>query len=282
MHGLWKYFEENNEIFAALVAFLAIGGGLLGSVIGAKIQANGGRDQAAAAREAAQIAAEAQRVAALWTVRHVLTAEFIQLIRERAEAVHRLYSQSDAAGTTQAQIDQAGHSVLRKAAEIELIVNTPVMRAAEDMVSALDEFVAISSVAGPARYLRGVINESMWCGDPSRAELASRARTSLDELGAAAASGDTKRKVRAMAGADEALRAAIADISDSQAQAVVAEAMGGQEWLDRKRQNEEQVTVRLDRLVAAAPRDAEVRGQRGPGNTAAASAMAAGGVSQAQ
>ncbi|MFC9035077.1 hypothetical protein [Streptomyces arboris] len=252
MHGLWQYFEENNEIFAAVVAFLAIGGGLLGSVIGARIQANGGRDQAAAAREAAQIAAEAQRVAALWTVRHVLTAEFIQLIRERAEAVHRLYSQSDADGTTQAQIDQAGRAVLRKAAEIELIVPSPVMRAAEDMVSALDKFVATSSVAGPAQYLRVVIGEAMWCVDPVHAELAGRARTSLDELGVAAASGDTERKVRALAAADEALRAAVADITDAQAQAAVAEAIGGREWLDRKRENEEQVTACLDTLVAAA------------------------------
>ncbi|MFD7555493.1 hypothetical protein ACFV9E_13295 [Streptomyces sp. NPDC059835] len=252
MHGLWKYFEENNEIFAVLVAFLAIGGGLLGSVIGAKIQANGGRDQAAAAREAAQIAAEAQRVAALWTVRHVLTAEFIQLVRERAEAAHRLYSENDADGTVQARIDQAGHAVLRKAAEIELIVPSPVMRAAEDMIRALDKFAATSRVAGPAQYLRVVIGEAMWCGDPAHVELAGRARTSLGELGAAAVSGDTETKVRALAAADEALRAAVADITDAQAQAAVAEAMGGREWLDRKRGDEEQVTVCLDTLVAAA------------------------------
>ncbi|MFJ5142761.1 hypothetical protein [Streptomyces sp. NPDC088707] len=70
-----KYFEDNPEIFAALVAAIAILGGLLGSIIGAKFQANGGRDQAAAAREAAKIAAEAQHIAALWSVRHMQTAE---------------------------------------------------------------------------------------------------------------------------------------------------------------------------------------------------------------
>ncbi|MEU3690321.1 hypothetical protein [Streptomyces narbonensis] len=69
MDAFKQYFEDNPEIFAAMVAAIAILGGLLGSIVGAKIQANGGRDQAAAAREAARIAAEAQRVAALWNVR---------------------------------------------------------------------------------------------------------------------------------------------------------------------------------------------------------------------
>lgn len=42
-----RYFEENPELFAALalVAIMAVLGGLAGSVIGAKIKANGGRDQ---------------------------------------------------------------------------------------------------------------------------------------------------------------------------------------------------------------------------------------------
>ncbi|MGW2304998.1 hypothetical protein [Streptomyces sp. NPDC001809] len=40
MTAFRQYFEDNPEIFAALVAAIAILGGLLGSIIGAKIQAD--------------------------------------------------------------------------------------------------------------------------------------------------------------------------------------------------------------------------------------------------
>ncbi|MFE6853939.1 hypothetical protein ACFVDH_24480 [Streptomyces sp. NPDC057674] len=246
-----KYFEDNPEIFAALVAAIAILGGLLGSVIGAKIQANGGRAQAAAAQKAAEIAAEAQRVAALWTVRHMLTAEFIQLVRAKAEAMLRLYSEDDADRTVQEQINERGRAVRRKAAEIELIVPSFVMRDVENMITALDRCAETSNIAGPARYFRVVLGEAMWCDDSAHAELAGRARASLDELGVVAASGDDEEKVRAMTAAQESLRSAITDITDHQVQMVVAFEMG-RGWHNRQRQDETRVTECLDMLVTAA------------------------------
>lgn len=125
------------------------------------------------------------------------------------------------------------------------------MRAAEDVVSALDKFAATSSVAGPARCFRVVIGEAMWCDDPVHAELAGRAGASLDELGAAAISGDTERKVRALSAADEALRAAVVGISAMPDQAVVAHAMG-REWSTREREDEGWGTEHLATLVEAA------------------------------
>ena len=252
MGGLWTYFEENDAIFAALVAALAIVGSYLAGVRGAKIQSKGGHAQAAAAREAAKIAAEAQRVAALWTVRQVQVAEFIQLLRERERATLRLYSENDADGTVQAQIDETGFAVRRKAAEIQLIVPSSVMRAADDVISALDKFVATSSVAGPARYFRVVLGEAMWSSDPAQAVLAGRARSSLDALGTDAIADDTESRIRALSAADEALRAAVVDITDTQAQVVVAYATGGREWSDRERGEAERVVERLDMLVEAA------------------------------
>ncbi|MGW6844462.1 hypothetical protein [Streptomyces sp. NPDC054958] len=57
-----------------LVPFLAIGGGLLGTWLGAKVQAAGGPAQASAAREAARITAEASRPAALRDERRLVAA----------------------------------------------------------------------------------------------------------------------------------------------------------------------------------------------------------------
>ncbi|MFF2306016.1 hypothetical protein ACFVVP_26355 [Streptomyces sp. NPDC058128] len=126
-----EYFEDNPEIFAALVAAIAILGGLLGSVIGARIQANGGRDQAAAAREAAQIAAEAQRVAALWTVRQVQVAELIRTANALIEMCDRLWlaGGDELAG----QLTAASAAVSSRWNEVRLIVTEKVEEAAGEL-----------------------------------------------------------------------------------------------------------------------------------------------------
>ncbi|MGW4701732.1 hypothetical protein [Streptomyces sp. NPDC004285] len=115
MSGPWKYFEENPEIAAALVAAIAVVAG----IVGAKIQANAGRAQAAAAREAAQIAAEAQRVAALWSVRQVQVAEFLEQIREVRRLGDLFYTQDSTDGALTSQFCEAERLMVRKEAEIE-------------------------------------------------------------------------------------------------------------------------------------------------------------------
>ncbi|WP_369149067.1 hypothetical protein [Streptomyces sp. R44] len=152
MGGLWKYFEENNEIFAALVAFLAIGGGLLGSVIGAKIQANGGRDQAAAAREAAQIAAEAQRVAALWTVRQVLAADYIHQTRVVVEATKKLFKEDDEDGHLRSQLDEDWLTLMQKRAGLELTATLPVVDVLKEVNETMAAFVKVGLEHGQEVY----------------------------------------------------------------------------------------------------------------------------------
>ncbi|MET9346268.1 hypothetical protein [Streptomyces termitum] len=129
MTAFRQYFEDNPEIFAALVAALAILGGFLGSIIGAKIQANGGRDQAAAAREAAAATNEAQRVAALWTVRHVHMAELLQRVDE-VHRLARLFFAEDSTSGLESQLREARQAVVQKQAEVELIAPGPVVDAA--------------------------------------------------------------------------------------------------------------------------------------------------------
>ncbi|MFD8009556.1 hypothetical protein [Streptomyces sp. NPDC058955] len=128
-----KYFEDNPEIFAALVAAIAILGGLLGSVMGARIQANGGRDQAAAAREAAEIAAEAQRVAALWSVRQLQVAEFIRSVREMMSVYNGMYRSDDDAESRRARVDAASKEMALREAEIRLIAPAKVAHAATEV-----------------------------------------------------------------------------------------------------------------------------------------------------
>ncbi|GHG10211.1 hypothetical protein [Streptomyces hydrogenans] len=156
------YFEDNPEIFAALVAAIAILGGLFGSIIGAKIQANGGRDQAAAAREAAQIAAEAQRVAALWTVRQVQVAEFIQQSHEVRRLCSKFFTHDSFNGVLDQQLSEARHVLLRRKAEVDLIAPRPVAGAARELIESIDRYRNYSISRGPGQYLyRELLNASL-------------------------------------------------------------------------------------------------------------------------
>ncbi|WP_406485017.1 hypothetical protein [Streptomyces microflavus] len=136
-----RYFEENPELFAALVAIMAVLGGLAGSVIGAKIQANGGRDQAAAAREAAKITAEAQRVAALWTVRQVQVAELIRLANSQLQRCERFWffpelDLDDDSTALSDQIARESEELSLRWAEVRLILTDNAVEAAGKLVLA--------------------------------------------------------------------------------------------------------------------------------------------------
>ncbi|WP_031002169.1 hypothetical protein [Streptomyces sp. NRRL F-5727] len=136
MTAFRQYFEDNPDVFAALVAAVAILGGLLGSVIGARIQANGGRDQAAAAREAARIAAEAQRVAALWNVRQAQIAEFVRSARELTAVCEGMYRSDDDAESRRARVDAASREMVLREAEIRLVAPAKVADAASEVTRA--------------------------------------------------------------------------------------------------------------------------------------------------
>ncbi|MFH9736534.1 hypothetical protein ACH4MA_02395 [Streptomyces roseolus] len=147
-----KYFEDNPEIFAAIVAAIAI----LGSIIGAKIQANGGRDQAAAAREAAQIAAEAQRVAPLWSVRQLQVAEFIRCAREAVVISQRLYEAEPDDEELRRQVHAAYQAMESKAAELILIATEKVVDAVEATLLAAEELEREAMNSGPTAHAESV------------------------------------------------------------------------------------------------------------------------------
>ncbi|MFB7176857.1 hypothetical protein ACFCYI_04005 [Streptomyces sp. NPDC056257] len=88
---VWHWIERNAAGLSLLVPFLAIGGGLLGNWLGAKVQAAGGLAQASAAREAARITAEASRLAALRDERRLAIAEFVRAVRVLFRLTGELY-----------------------------------------------------------------------------------------------------------------------------------------------------------------------------------------------
>ncbi|MFH8628215.1 hypothetical protein ACH4A8_41110 [Streptomyces vietnamensis] len=206
MNAFRQYFEDNPEIFAALVAAIAIVGGLLGSIIGAKIQANGGRDQAAAAREAAEIAAEAQRVAALWNVRQVQVAELIQRARVVQRQCRRYYAEDTTGGALLTQLNDAQEAMYLKQAELELIVPNSVAQAIKELMLALKFFASKSSLEGTAVYAFNTVHEQAYSEDSPASPEAAAAAVALDDMATAQDSGDQVAFQRAREVADQALR----------------------------------------------------------------------------
>ncbi|AJF68176.1 hypothetical protein [Streptomyces vietnamensis] len=181
MNAFRQYFEDNPEIFAALVAAIAIVGGLLGSIIGAKIQANGGRDQAAAAREAAQIAAEAQRVANLWTVRQVQLADFVHGVREVQRIQARFYIEDSSDGALTAQLDDAEQVVSRRAAEISLVAPAAVVAAAAEVREGLMDESVNAFAVGSVFYVRHLLDLRAISDDSWEVAAAEQAIEAVEE-----------------------------------------------------------------------------------------------------
>lgn len=245
-----KYFEDNPEIFAALVAAIAILGGLLGSVIGAKIQANGGKAQAVAAQKAAEIAAEAQRVAALWSVRQVQVAEFIQRVREVQRISELFYVRDVVADGLGAQLRTGYSAMIHTLAELQLIAHSSVVEAADAVSEALDEVVDLATAAGPGQYVRGLLVDRVFSVDDAESVLAHRALDLLDELLAARAGDDSAAINRAQARSYSAL-SDVSGITPEQA-LCTRFLVGESELVRQKGEVTERVAEKMTTLVETA------------------------------
>ncbi|MFC9492780.1 hypothetical protein ACFTZM_42885, partial [Streptomyces hydrogenans] len=180
MTAFRQYFEDNPEIFAAIVAAIAILGGLLGSIIGAKIQARSGLDQAAAARDAAKTAAEAQHVATLWAVRHVQVAEFIRAVREAAQASERFYRET-ADSALREDVESVFRAMHLKHAEVELIAPSTVREGAEELVQCVTSIRRVAVQHGTTVVAHSVFRALLGSDDEHLAYLAEAAQGVLDE-----------------------------------------------------------------------------------------------------
>ncbi|MYT68352.1 MULTISPECIES: hypothetical protein [unclassified Streptomyces] len=137
MSHVIEAIKDNPEVFAAAVAFIGIGGGILGNFIGARIQLRGGRAQADAARDAARITAEAQRLAALRDDRRREIAQFIQKTRETVSHAEALY-QRDHEGGQQAAVRITYLELSQKQAELELIAPVGLVELARRVVEIVE------------------------------------------------------------------------------------------------------------------------------------------------
>lgn len=146
--GLWKYFEEHDPIFTALIAFIV---GVI-AYLGARAQAKGGRAQAEAAREAATIAAEAQRVAALWTVRQSQLAEFVRSARRLKYLSERLWIEDDEALAE--TVSRASEEMSLLWAEVQLTGTEAVVEASGELAMASLSVEATAQEYAPVLHVR--------------------------------------------------------------------------------------------------------------------------------
>ncbi|MFF3863344.1 hypothetical protein [Streptomyces sp. NPDC002209] len=143
--GLWHWIERNSAGLSLLVPFLAIGGGLLGNWLGARIQANGGLAQASAAREAARITAEASRLAALRDERRLAIAEFVRGARALFRLSWELYHDDREEEARQA------HGALSYAyAEVQLCAPGSIVLLAGGLLEAAEDAWFLARSRGPA------------------------------------------------------------------------------------------------------------------------------------
>ncbi|MER7540227.1 hypothetical protein ABTX77_36430 [Streptomyces sp. NPDC097704] len=231
MTGLWKYFEEHDAIFAAVVAAV----GIVGAVVGAKIQANGGRDQAAAAREAAKIAAEAQHVAALWNVRQVQIADFIRNARELRRLLDRYYEE-DPGGWLGDEAKAIRQGIDTKFAEIELIAVKAVVDAAGDVRSSIESYMDEAVTGGWEGRARLALRNLSFSDDENVSRAAIRASQGFNE-----SDRDTRLQ----------LLRAVPGLSIQHAR-LLASTAGSLRWLDERNRKTEIFEQRLAVLVEAA------------------------------
>ncbi|MEU6845478.1 hypothetical protein ABZ930_26720 [Streptomyces sp. NPDC046716] len=146
-----EWITKNPDAFAAFVAALAIVGGLLGSYIGAKVQASSGRVQAKAATDAARITVDHQHLAAFHVDRRLILATFLH----RAEAVR--LALVEVWDDEHRDADAEWANLYATQAELELIAPHGVVDAALDLRIALDVIEEFVEGHGPMnRFLNTV------------------------------------------------------------------------------------------------------------------------------
>ncbi|MFE5628334.1 hypothetical protein [Streptomyces sp. NPDC056543] len=133
----------DTEITVALIGAAGVGGTIIGAIVGARIQANGGHAQAQAARDAAETAAQAVRRQALHDLRWTTTTALLRAAGESMEATGRLYLAAPDADTERAEAERVLHAFRLTYAEAELAA-PPGIR---------EEIEAVDQVVRTAHYL---------------------------------------------------------------------------------------------------------------------------------
>ncbi|MGW2304999.1 hypothetical protein [Streptomyces sp. NPDC001809] len=184
-----EFFEGHAAFFAVVVPIVGLVGSFAGSWAAGWMQARGGRDQAAAAREAAAATNEAQRVAALWTVRQVQVAEFVQQARKFLRTSVLLY-RGPLDGDLRTEVQEMREGLRLKMAELELIAPAGVDQAVKGLNEALGALHDYAAISGPAHHSYLALHEAADSSDPIFSIPGQAAIAALDEMARDLESGD--------------------------------------------------------------------------------------------
>ncbi|MET7540036.1 hypothetical protein [Streptomyces sp. NPDC005507] len=206
MDWIIRAVRDNPEVFAALVALVAVFGGLAGSYIGAKIQAGSGRAQANAATDAAQIMVEYQHLATFHADRRAVLASYLSKTTAAIRSIGQVID-------GEAQDMEAALDTLEVVhGELELVAPPDVVTAGRNLLQQVMEMyelahnraegvAALRTVLGPSRRsglgpeffrARAALSEMVTAVErgadddelaPLRAELAA----ALEDVGASSA-----------------------------------------------------------------------------------------------
>ncbi|MGW2843592.1 hypothetical protein [Streptomyces sp. NPDC001274] len=176
--------KNNPEVFAALVAALGIGGGILGNWISARVQAASGRAQAAAAVDAARIATEAQRLAALREDRKIQIAAFVRLAREIINHTESAFLEEGHLEPAQASWEE----LMQLEGQLELVASNSVLDQVGRVVDAVSNGLELAILRGAAARARLKLSQ-VRPGD-SAYGTAHQAWSCLEELRTAQAASD--------------------------------------------------------------------------------------------
>ncbi len=250
MNRVVEAIKDNPEVFAAVVAFIGIGGGILGNFIGARIQLRGGRAQADAARDAARITAEAQRLAALRDDRRREIAQFVQKARETVSYAETLYQQEDHEGAHQAAVRTAYMELSRKQAELELIAPADLVALAHQVVAAVEKRMDLADDRAPAERVRHRL-EAIPVMSPEHV-WAQQALRALDDARVANLARDKNGYVAFRSAARTALEE-LPHMSDDERRLLLDDTYRFH-LRERRRDQEESLNLALGELVTAARR----------------------------
>lgn len=120
-------------------------------------------------------------MAALWNVRQVQAAEFIQQVREVSRVAEQLYTEEITAELT-GQVRDACQVMLLKQAEIELVASNAVIVSADVLVKSVEDAVELAQRRGPSRHAQTLLNQLCFHDDRQVGSRALQVRTALDDL----------------------------------------------------------------------------------------------------
>ncbi|MEU4731078.1 hypothetical protein [Streptomyces sp. NPDC023588] len=179
MDRAFDMIKNNPEVFAALVAAIAIVGGVFGNWISAKVQASGGRAQANAAVDAARISTEAQRMSALREDRRVQIAAFIRHAREILKECDLMFLEEGHEPSARSAYEE----LVQLEGQLELVSPESVLAPAERVMDAVGDSLQLGLLRAPAARARRTLSR-LRAGDSGH-EAAHEAWNRLEELKAA-------------------------------------------------------------------------------------------------